>query len=229
LTRVIPQGPWLNVGSGPASPAGWISFDGSWQARLAGHPWLARLGRMTVGVDIGHWPAGVRHRDLRRGLPYGAESVAVVYASHVLEHLHRADTVRFLTHVRHLLKPGGVCRVVVPDVHAIVTWYLANRGEPDAQKRCSSSDLLMGMLMLRAPEPRTGNPILGLVRRAADLHEHKWMYDQQGLLAVFAEAGFSQASACGYLESAIPRDTLAQVERADRLCDGAGVCVEAIK
>jgi len=225
----IPAGPWLNIGSGPLSPPAWINFDGSWQARLAGYPWLASLGRRALGIDIGHWPAGVRHRDIRRGLPYAPDSVAVVYASHVLEHLHRADTVRFLTHVRQLLKPGGVCRVVVPDVQAIVRWYLANREEPDAQKTCSSSDLLMGMLMLRAPDARAGNPLLGVVRRAADLHEHKWMYDQEGLLAVFAEAGFAHSAGRRYLESEIPREPLAQVERADRVCDGAGVCVEAIK
>jgi predicted SAM-dependent methyltransferase len=226
---VIPAGPWLNIGSGPSSPPDWINFDGSWQARLAGHPWLAALGRRALGVEIGHWPQGVRHRDIRRGLPYAESSVAVVYASHVLEHLHRADTVRFLTHVRQLLKPGGVCRVVVPDVHAIVTWYLANRDEPAAQKACSSSDLLMGMMMLRAPDARAGNKLLGAVRRAADLHEHKWMYDQEGLQAVFEEAGFARPSARRYLESVIPREPLSQVERADRLCDGAGVCVEAIR
>ena len=225
----IPAGPWLNIGSGPSSPEGWINFDGSWQARLAGHPWLAGLGRRALGVEIGHWPKGVRHRDIRRGLPFAHDSVAVVYASHVLEHLHRRDTVRFLTHVRQLLTPGGVCRVVVPDVHAIVTWYLANRGEPAAQKTQSSSDLLMGMLLLRAPDARPGNPVLGLMRRAADLHEHKWMYDQEGLQAVFAEAGFARPAARQYLESAIPREPLEQVERADRLCGGAGVCVEAIK
>ena len=147
----------------------------------------------------------------------------------MLEHLHRGDTVRFLTHVRQLLKPGGVCRVVVPDVRAIVTWYLANRDEPAEQKSCSSSDLLMGMMMLRAPDARAGNPVLRLVRRAADLHEHKWMYDQEGLQAVFEEAGFVRPAARQYLESVIPRQPLEQVERADRLCDGAGVCVEAIK
>jgi predicted SAM-dependent methyltransferase len=225
----IPAGPWLNVGSGPSSPPDWINFDGSWQARLAGYPWLAGLGRRALGIDVGHWPKGVRHRDIRHGLPYEPGSVAVVYASHVLEHLHRADTVQFLGHVRQLLKPGGVCRVVVPDVHAIVTWYLANRDEPAAQKTCSSSDLLMGMMMLRAPAARSGHPLLGAVRRAADLHEHKWMYDQEGLQAVFADAGFVQPAARTYLDSVIPREALAQVERADRLCDGAGVCVEAIK
>jgi predicted SAM-dependent methyltransferase len=225
----IPPGPWLNVGSGPSSPAPWINFDGSWQARVAGHRWLATLGRRTLGVEIGQWPNGVRYRDIRRGLPYGRDSVAVVYASHVLEHLHRGDTVRFLTHVRQLLKPGGVCRVVVPDVHAIVTWYLANRDEPAAQKSCSSSDLLMGMLMLRGPEARARNPVLDIVRRVADLHQHKWMYDLEGLQAVFEEAGFARPEGRQYLESAIPGEPLAQVERADRVCDGAGVCVEAVK
>jgi predicted SAM-dependent methyltransferase len=225
----IPPGPWLNVGSGPSSAAAWVNFDGSWQARVAGHRWLATLGRRALGVDIGHWPKGVRYRDIRRGLPYDRNSVAVVYASHVLEHLHRGDTVRFLTHARQLLKPGGVCRVVVPDVHAIVTWYLANRDEPTAQKTCSSSDLLMGLLMLRGPEARGGNRLLNTVRRVTDLHEHKWMYDQEGLQAVFEEAGFADPAGRRYLESAIPGERLAQVERADRLCDGAGVCVEAVK
>jgi predicted SAM-dependent methyltransferase len=224
----IPEGPWLNIGSGPSSPPDWVSFDGSWQARLAGHRWLASAGRRALGVDIGHWPPGVRHRDIRRGLPYADQSVAVVYASHVLEHLHRSETARFLSHVRRLLKPGGVCRVVVPDVHAIVTWYLANREEPAAGRTVSSSDLLMNMLMLRSPHARNGNRVLGLVRRVADLHEHKWMYDQEGLLAVFEEAGFARPAGRQYLESAIPRAPLEQVEREDRICRGAGVCVEAI-
>ena len=225
----IPEGPWLNIGSGPSTPPAWVNFDGSWQARLAGCPWLARLGRRTLGVQIGHWPSGVRHRNIRRGLPYQDSSVAVVYASHVLEHLHRADAVRFLAHVRHLLAPNGVCRVVVPDVHAIVRWYLAHREEPSAPAKGSSSDLLMDMLMLRPRESQAGNSLIRLARQIADLHQHKWMYDQQGLLAVFEEAGFTRPAGRQYLESVIPREPLEQVERADRLCDGAGVCVEALK
>ena len=224
----IPSGPWLNIGSGPSSPEAWINFDGSWQARLAGYSWLARVGRRALGVDLGHWPTGVRHRDIRHGLPYGPGSVAVVYASHVLEHLHRGDTVRFLTHVRTLLKRGGVCQVVVPNVRAIVGWYLAHRDEPAASGKISSSDLLMDMMMLRPREARPANRVMGVVRRIADLHEHKWMYDQEGLLAVFEEAGFVRPAARRYLESAIPREPLGQVEREDRLSRGAGVCVEAI-
>ena len=51
----------------------------------------------------------------------------------------------------------------------------------------------------------------------------------RGLLAVFEEAGFVRPAARQYLESVIPREPLEQVERADRLCRGAGVCVEATK
>ena len=123
--------------------------------------------------------------------------------------------------------PGGVCRVVVPDLFAIVAWYLAHRQEPAEHRKESSSDLLMNMLMLRSRNPHAGNRLLGLVRRSTDLHEHKWMYDQVGLAALFEEAGFVHPTAREYLESDIPRGLLEQVEREDRLCRGAGVCVEA--
>jgi SAM-dependent methyltransferase len=227
--RHLPDGPYLNVGSGPSNPDGWINFDGSVQARIAGYPWLAPISRRLAGIDVGHWPRGIRHLDICRGLPFCAGSVAVVYASHVLEHLHRNETVAFLAHVRALLQPDGVCRVVVPDVHAIVNWYLLNRDEPASQRTESSSDLLMGMLMLRPRDARPANRLTGFVRRRADLHQHKWMYDQEGLLAVFEDAGFARPEARSYLESAIARATLERVERADRICNGAGVCVEARK
>jgi len=110
-----------------------------------------------------------------------------------------------------------------------VTWYLAHREEPSEGRTTASSDLLMDLLMLRVRGTRAGNRLLGAVRRATDLHEHKWMYDQEGLVALFAEAGFVRPVPRGYLDSAIPRGLLEQVEREDRICRGAGVCVEARK
>jgi predicted SAM-dependent methyltransferase len=225
VAGAVPDGPWLNLGSGPDAAASWINYDGSWQARLAGHRWLARAASTALGIEVGHWPRGVKYRNVRRGLGYGDGSVAVVYASHLLEHLYRDEALAFLREARRVLRPGGVCRVVVPDVAAIVGWYLAHQREAAAQKKQPSSDLLMGMMLLRPQRPRGG--LLGFVRRSTDLHEHKWMYDQEGLVALFVEAGFADPSPRGYLESAIDRDLLAQVEHADRVCDGAGVCVEA--
>jgi predicted SAM-dependent methyltransferase len=222
----IPDGVWLNVGSGPATAPGWTNIDGSWQARLAGHRWLGKMASAALGVEVGHWPRGIRYRDVRRGLGYHDRSVAVVYASHVLEHLYRDEALRFLRDTRRALVQGGVCRVVVPDVAAIVDWYLAHRREPAAQHTEPSSDLLMHMLLLRR-DGAGGSGVLAAMRRWTDLHEHKWMYDEEGLAALFVEAGFACPSTRQYLDSLIPRDLLEQVERADRLCNGAGVCVEA--
>jgi SAM-dependent methyltransferase len=228
VADAVPDGPRLNVGSGPAVAPAWVSSDGSWQARLAGHRWLARAASRVFGIEVGHWPQGITYRNVRSGLGYDDGSIAVVYASHLLEHLYREEALRFLRDVRRALVPGGVCRIVVPDVAAIVGWYLAHQREPAEQRQQPSSDLLMRLLLLRPDRPR-GTGIVALVRQWADLHEHKWMYDQDGLLALVAEAGFVDVSPRGYLDSGIPRDVLAQVERADRLCGGAGVCVEARK
>ena len=223
-----PDGLRLNVGSGPAVAADWISIDGSWQARLAGHRWLARAASRLFAIEIGHWPQGIVYRNIKRGLGYGDGSVAIVYASHLIEHLYREEALRFLRDARRALVPGGVCRIVVPDVAAIVGWYLAHQREPAEQRKQPSSDLLMGLMLLRPDRPRSAG-LVGLVRQWADLHEHKWMYDQEGLLALVEEAGFVDVSPRGYLDSVIPRDTLAEVERADRICNGAGICVEARK
>ena len=225
----IPDGPWLNVGSGPANASQWINIDGSWQARLAGNPWLVSIGRYVLGTEIGHWPAAVKYRDIRRGLGYGKDAVAVVYASHVVEHLYRDEAQRFLRDVYRSLKPRGVCRIVVPDLAAIVGWYLEHRRQPAVQRTEPSSDLLMSLLLLRTREAQRGRGPLAWVRRGTDLHQHKWMYDQEGLQTLFSEAGFSNPEPRGFLDSAIARAQLEMVEHQDRICGGAGVCMEARK
>jgi SAM-dependent methyltransferase len=225
----VPAGPMVNAGSGPADPSPWINIDGSWQARLAGHRWLARTGSRLLGIEIGHWPRGIKYRDLRCGLGYPDGSLAVVYASHMLEHLYRDEALRFLEDVHRALMPEGVCRIVVPDVEQIVHWYLAHQREPLETRREPSSDLLMSLMLLRQKSAGRGWGPLRFARRLAGLHEHKWMYDREGLMALFREAGFGCPTPRPFLDSAIPRAALEQVEQRDRVDDGAGVCVESRK
>src|SRR5687768_4107033 len=56
-------------------------------------------------------------------LPFGTDSFEIIYASHVLEHIHRHMIVATLHHWRQLLVTGGVLRLAVPDFRAIVEWY----------------------------------------------------------------------------------------------------------
>ncbi len=223
----MPSGLWLNVGSGPEDPEPWINLDGSWQALVSRLPsFVGTFGSRVLGRDIGHWPRRVRYCDVRRRLPFGDGSVAVLYASHVLEHLYRGQARRFLADAHRVLKPGGVLRVVVPDAHAIVTWYLRHAQQPTNGK--ASSDLLMEMLQLRPREA----PRPGLVRSIFghdSIHLHKWMYDAAGLAALVREAGFGKVEHKEFLDSAIPHAALTLVEHESRVRDGAGVCVEARK
>lgn len=224
-TAKIPGGPWLNVGSGAEAPEGWINLDGSWQASLAGKPRLAALASRLTGRPVGHWPRGVRHWDLRRGLGFESGSVSVVYSSHTLEHLRRDEALSLLREAHRVLAPGGVCRVVVPDLDAIVGFYLAHRDRDREPHEPTPGDLLVDMLGMGSRSPGTG--LLGWYRQRTDFDRHKWMYEGESLLGLFAEAGFEAARMRDYLESDLPVERLALVEKAARVLDGAGICAEA--
>jgi predicted SAM-dependent methyltransferase len=218
----IPDGVWVNVGSGPNSPAGWVSIDGSWQAWLATRGMAASLARLFTGREVGHWPAGIVCRDVRRGLGFPPSSAAVVFSSHLIEHLHRSEALAMLRDAHRVLQPGGVCRVVTPDLARLVDTYVGARRHATV-----AADRLQEALLLHPAQPAPTGTLLGMYRRATAFDHHKWVYDGPSLCALFVEAGFAAPAARGFMDSDIPAARLSQVEHADRVCDGAGICVEA--
>lgn len=217
----------MNLGSGQTDAEGWVHLDGSWQTRLSRRPWLGRLSSRLLERQAVTWSPRVSYWNARRGIPYESDSVAVVYASHLVEHLYRDEALSLVRDALRVLRPDGVCRVIVPDVAAIVRWYLEHR-QQDPRPAEAASDVLndlLGLRMRSGPE----RALLGFYRRWTDLGQHKWMYDEEGPMALLREAGFTRPVARGYLESDIPRDLLARVEKRERVVDGAGVCVESRK
>lgn len=85
-------------------------------------------------LDLQAAVPGVIEHDLRHGLPFEVDSCDAVYHSHVLEHLTRADGERLLAQCFRVLKPGGVLRVVVPDLEQIAREYLASLARADADR-----------------------------------------------------------------------------------------------
>ncbi len=90
-----------------------------------------------VNLDIDPRDPAVMHADFRHPLPFESGTVDAVYHSHVLEHLDRDDAKAFLKENARVLKPGGVLRVVVPDLEVVVSHYLEalqgiERGDPEA-------------------------------------------------------------------------------------------------
>ena len=93
------------------------------------------LGCGPVFVDSPKWlnldfapssPA-VRQANLLDRLPLADESAFLVYSSHFLEHVPRALVPGLLRECLRVLQPGGVLRLVVPDLENMAREYLAMR------------------------------------------------------------------------------------------------------
>jgi predicted SAM-dependent methyltransferase len=66
----------------------------------------------------------VQAHNLLNGLPYKDNQFDVVYHSQVLEHFPKERAADFLRECFRVLKPGGILRVVVPDLENIAGEYL---------------------------------------------------------------------------------------------------------
>ena len=68
-------------------------------------------------------PCVIRH-DVNNGIPFEEGRFAAVYHSHILEHLEPADGRKLIHECYRVLKPGGILRIVVPDLECIARLYL---------------------------------------------------------------------------------------------------------
>ena len=126
------QGPkLLHLGCGLTAPQGWTNVDGSLNAWLAQRPRLKAFGvalrvvpRDKAAVP---WPTNILIADLRKRLPFPDGSFDAVYSSHTIEHLHRDGALKLLREAWRVLRPGGRCRTLVPDLKKIVDDYVAGR------------------------------------------------------------------------------------------------------
>jgi SAM-dependent methyltransferase len=80
---------------------------------------------LKVGVLPYPSDDNVQFHDIRRPLPLASETFDVVYANGILEHLTPARATSFAQELARVLKPGGLARVVVPDLEESTRRYLA--------------------------------------------------------------------------------------------------------
>ena len=118
----------LNLASGSQAHPDWTNVD-YFPARV--RYYAPVVGRVMRLVQVGRSQyvtasgAHVHVADLRKGLPFPDSSFDAVYHSNFLEHLDRPTARRFLRECRRVLRPGGLTRVVVPDLEERSRAYLA--------------------------------------------------------------------------------------------------------
>ncbi len=75
-------------------------------------------------IDLESVSPHVKPHDVTNGLPYASDSLDVVYHSHILEHLKPEKGRELIDECFRVLRPGGVLRIVVPDLERIANLYL---------------------------------------------------------------------------------------------------------
>jgi predicted SAM-dependent methyltransferase len=151
--------------------------------RMAVSPILDARRRSRLDQMAGHLLA----HDLSKGIPFDSGSVDAVYHSHVLEHLDRSIARSFLEETRRVLKPGGLCRIVVPDFEFLCRAYVRHLDEcqSDPRQKASHEDF-----------------VLGDARRRGETHQ--WMYDAVTLPHILEGLGYGQIAIQTWSSSAIP-------------------------
>ncbi len=152
----------LNLGCGASFHAAWINVD-------------------TVPAA-----PGILRQDLARGLPYSAGSIDAIYSSHVLEHFAPLVAQNLINECARVLRPGGIARIVVPDLEAIARLYLksmegAIAGDAAAAKRY---DWLMLELYDQTVRSASGGEMLAYLRSPMDEDQKDFVANRIGVEAM---------------------------------------------
>ncbi|HJR88675.1 MAG TPA: methyltransferase domain-containing protein [Aeromicrobium sp.] len=210
----------LNLGCGSRTSERCINIDWSVPIRLKASPVGRRVAPLLIkGERRASYDAiggDVLVHDLRKGIPMADASVDVVYHSHVFEHIDRDAVDGFLAEIHRVLKPGGVQRIVVPDLERLVRAYLDDleasvNGSADPMQHDRFVSAFVEQMVRREASGssqqspmrrRAENALLGDARKRGETHQ--WMWDRVNIAATLGAAGFQEFAVVDYQTSRIP-------------------------
>jgi SAM-dependent methyltransferase len=186
---------YVQYGCGWSAPAEWTNFDASLTLRWERIP---LLGLFTKNSK--RFPSNVRPGDIVKGLPVPNESCDGVYASHVLEHLTLEDFHTAIRNTYRILRPGGIFRLIVPDLERSAREYVARLNSNDPGP--SPSSLFLRDTILGAERRQRG--LWGLAMKMLNTSAHLWMWDEVSLAQALQQNGFTQIRRCDFADSDDP-------------------------
>jgi predicted SAM-dependent methyltransferase len=149
----------VNIGSGPFRHEKWVNLD----------------CRLTFRKDT-------LVCDLRRKWPLRSNSVRFIFSEHVFEHFGYPDEIgHILTECRRVLLPGGVLRIIVPNLERYLHAYIEN-----------------DIAFLTQAGGDAGSKVAVINQVMRENGFHKYCYDYEAMKKLLQETGFSdvQRSSC---------------------------------
>lgn len=180
----------LNLGCSGQIIDGWINVDYALGARLSKIPFFKTLNKYVRFFEM-DWDNKIFIHNLTKPLPWKNESVDIIYSSHTLEHLTKAEGFKLLQECTRVLKPNGIIRIMVPDLQCVVNDYNANKFPANEFiERIDALYIDKGSKIKLLLAPLVQFP-------------HKCMYDARTLLSIISKLGINARSRTAF-ESAIP-------------------------
>lgn len=209
----------LNLASSTHGHPDWINVDSHPLITILGSPcvhnFMCLVGKIRQ-KDLSRFPYNLtrppnfRNVNLGKGqLPFHTDEMQFVYCSHFIEHLPRDVAVIMLGEIFRILQPGGVVRLVTPDLHRIAMIYVEYRAgvmvEPrilqaDNPTSLDPYDKINGIFSMKRSCHRpieTLIPVPGASTLwgayqhlfGVDL-PHQWIYDFDDLQTLLTKVGF---------------------------------------
>jgi SAM-dependent methyltransferase len=161
-------------------------------------------------------PDNIMVRNLAKGLPFNSNSIDAVYHSHFLAHLDKDIARILLLEIRRVLKPGGIHRLVVPDLEKTCRGYISHIAisDNDSTEASNHDSYIAEIIELAVRREAYGtsqqkpfrrfieNVFLGDARRRGETLQ--WMYDRISLSALLIGLGYKNPQLRSYNTSLIP-------------------------
>jgi SAM-dependent methyltransferase len=120
--------------------------------------------------------------DLRLGLPLRPSSCDYIYSSHLIEHLEPQAGLRLLRDCFSALRPGGTCRIVLPDYRSAFSAYL--NGDVEYFQMLDETG------EIREFQPGTKTLIDQVDYAVHQYGQHRCIYDSEKLVIVLRAIGY---------------------------------------
>jgi predicted SAM-dependent methyltransferase len=165
------RGLLVNVGCGPFGREGWVNLD------------LFPAPGVTLRVDC------------RRDLPLADGSARGIHVEHYFEHLEPGiERPRFLAECRRCLEPGGVLRIIVPDMRKYAEAYLSPGWDLLNEVGCGGE----------LPQATFATKIEALNHVFVQDGEHYGGFDEEYLRRTLEQAGFADVEQVEWCQGRFP-------------------------
>jgi len=200
--------PYVQYGCGYSVSDSWRNFDASLTLRFERLPLIGNL----YTKNESRFPEIVEYGDIVKGLPVVHDSCDGVYCSHVLEHLSLDDFRTALHNTFSILRPGGIFRLVLPDLEFCAKKYLENTSDDAALVFMSETSFGL---------ENKARSIKDFIYSWFGNSQHLWMWDYKSIKQELVKAGFCDVRRAYYDDSSDPK--FEEVECKDRWDDCLGV------